>query len=101
MTEPMQFGRQAVKRPPFEISGVRFSSLPLSLAEEKRLAGAGAGADATSDDAAMDALLGVLAELLNARTQGESVGADWLMENLTAGDLEGIVSYLRGEAAAD
>ena len=99
MTEPMQFGRQAVKRPPFEISGVRFSSLPLSLAEEKRLAGA--GADATSDDAAMDALLGILAELLNARTQGESVGADWLMENLTAGDLEGIVSYLRGEAAAD
>lgn len=99
MTEPMQFGRQAVKRPPFEISGVRFSSLPLSLAEEKRLAGA--GADATTDDAAMDALLGILAELLNARTQGESVGADWLMENLTAGDLEGIVSYLRGEAAAD
>lgn len=99
MTESMQFGRQAVKRPPFEISGIRFSSLPLSLAEEKRLAGA--GADATSDDAAMDALLGILAELLNARTQGESVGADWLMENLTAGDLEGIVSYLRGEAAAD
>ena len=99
MTEPMQFGRQAVKRPPFEISGIRFSSLPLSLAEEKRLAGA--GADATTDDAAMDALLGILAELLNARTQGESVGADWLMENLTAGDLEGIVSYLRGEAAAD
>ncbi|GAA5437116.1 MULTISPECIES: hypothetical protein [Deinococcus] len=99
MTEPMQFGRQAVKRPPFEISGISFSSLPLSLAEEKRLAGA--GADATTDDAAMDALLGILAELLNARTQGESVGADWLMENLTAGDLEGIVSYLRGEAAAD
>lgn len=99
MTEPMQFGRQAVKRPPFEISGIRFSSLPLSLAEEKRLAGA--GADATTDDAAMDALLGILAELLNARMQGESVGADWLMENLTAGDLEGIVSYLRGEATAD
>jgi len=99
MTEPIQFGRQAVKRPPFEISGIRFSSLPLSLAEEKRLAGA--GADATTDDAAMDALLGILSELLNARTQGESVGADWLMENLTAGDLEGIVSYLRGEATAD
>ncbi|MBZ9753039.1 hypothetical protein K7W42_19560 [Deinococcus sp. HMF7604] len=94
----IQFGRQAVQRPPFDINGLTFSSVPLSLAEERQLASA--GQDAETDDAVMDALLNVLTELLNTRAQGEMVTTDWLMENLTPADLEGIVAHLRGEADA-
>ncbi|MBZ9714861.1 hypothetical protein [Deinococcus multiflagellatus] len=95
MTQTIKFGRQATQRPPFEINGLSFSSLPLSLAEERDLASA--GQDAESDDAVMDALLEKLADLLNTRAQGQPVTVAWLMEHLTPGDLEGIVAHLRGE----
>ena len=91
MTQPVKFGRQVVQRPPFQINDLTFSSLPLSLAEEKRLAEVGEG-----EDEVMEALLEVLAEILNARAEGEgTVNSVWLMENLAPNDLEGIVEYLR------
>ncbi|GGN36653.1 hypothetical protein [Deinococcus daejeonensis] len=94
MTQTIKFGRQAVRRPAFSINDLSFSSLPLSLAEEQRLAGAGEG---VPEDAVMSGVLGVLVEVLNARAEGELVDAGWLMENLTPSDLEGIVAHLRGE----
>ena len=94
MTQTIKFGRQAIRRPAFSINELSFSSLPLSLAEEQRLAGAWEG---VAEDAVMTGVLGVLVEVLNARAEGELVDAAWLMENLTPSDLEGIVSHLRGE----
>lgn len=98
MTAPVRFGRQTTQRPPFQINDLSFSSLPLSLAEEKLLAGAGAG-----ETEVMDALVGALATILTARAEeGATVDGAWLMENLTPGDLEGIVEYLRtGEVAGE
>lgn len=89
---PVKFGRQTVQRPPFSINELEFASTPLSLAEERRLAAAG-----TSEDEAqlMDALLAVLTDILNARSDDDEVDAAWLMDNLTSSDLEGIVDYLR------
>lgn len=86
MTQTIKFGRQAVRRPAFSINELSFSSLPLSLAEEQRLAEAGEG---VPEDAVMSRVLGVLVEVLNARAEGELVDAGWLMENLTPSDLEG------------
>lgn len=94
MTQTITFGRQAVQRPPFSINDLSFSSLPLSLAEEQRLAAAG---DSAPEDTLISGVLGALVEILNARAEGELVDAAWLMENLTPSDLEGILSHLRGE----
>lgn len=98
MTTPMKFGRQATLRPPFQINERTFASTPLSLLEEKALAAAGADS-AVAEVALIEAMLGVLAELLSARTDdlADPVTTAWLMENLTPSDLEGIVQYLRGE----
>jgi hypothetical protein len=93
MTEPVKFGRQAAERPAFQINELTFAGLPLSLTEEKQLAQTG---ESATDQDAVDAVLGVLAELLNKRVQGKaSVTSDWLMDNLASSDLEGIVEYLR------
>ncbi|ACO47282.1 hypothetical protein DEDE109153_06700 [Deinococcus deserti] len=96
MTAPIKFGRQATLRPPFYINERTFASTPLSLAEEKALAAIGAD-PALPETELIEAMLGVLADLLNVRAevQGAPVTTQWLMENLTPGDLEGIVEYLR------
>ncbi|AZI42868.1 hypothetical protein EHF33_08990 [Deinococcus psychrotolerans] len=89
---PVKFGRQAVSRPPFAINDLTFSSLPLSLAEEKELAGAGA----VAGDGVIDALLEVLGKILNTRaSEDNTVSLTWLLDNLTPSDLEGIVEHLR------
>ena len=98
MSEPMKFGRQAAERAAFQINELTFSGLPLSLAEEKQLAQAGASG---SDDDAVDAVLGILADLLSKRIEGKrAVTQEWLMENLASSDLEGIVDYLRSGGAS-
>lgn len=95
----LKFGRQAVRRSPFTINDLEFSSLPLSLAEERQLADAGAA----GDDAMIDALVEALSNILNTRAADDgSVDTAWLMENLTPNDLEGIVDHLRvGQGNAD
>lgn len=92
MSETVKFGRQAVQRPPFQINELTFASTPLSLAEEQQLAATG-----ESGDEVLDALLDVLAHILNQRVseKGATVNADWLKENLAPDDLEGIVEFLR------
>ncbi|GAA5514349.1 hypothetical protein Dcar01_03104 [Deinococcus carri] len=95
MTPTVKFGQQVSQRPDFEINDLRFASVPLSLAEERRLAEAGSAQD---EEDLIGGLLETLAAILNPRARGEEVDADWLLQNLTPGDLEGIVEYLRGEA---
>lgn len=96
MTTPMKFGRQSAVRPPFEINDLRFASTPLSLNEEQKLAEA--GGESEDHTAVITALVAVLAELLNARKEGnqKDIDTDWLMDNLAPNDLEGIVEHLRG-----
>ena len=98
MTTPMKFGRQATVRPPFQINDRTFASTPLSLAEEKALATAGAD-PAIVETELIEAMVGVLSGLLNARAEVrvEPVTTEWLMDNLTPSDLEGIVEYLRAD----
>ena len=97
-TTPVKFGRQTVQRLPFSINELEFASTPLSLAEERRLAAAG-----TPEDEAqlMDALLAVLADILNGRSDDDVVNPTWLMDNLTSTDLEGIVEHLRSGSAEE
>lgn len=95
MSKPIKFGRQAAQRPAFEINDLSFASTPLSLAEEQQLSQAG---NTDDDDASViGALVGVLADLLNARKGAgqQSVDAEWLMDNLAPSDLEGIIEHLR------
>ena len=95
MTKPLKFGRQTTSQDHFWISDLEFSSQPLSLAEEKALAKAGT---AVAEDEAelMDGLLSTLAEILNRRaTKGDEVDVPWLLDNLSAKDLEGVVDHLR------
>ena len=96
MSKPVKFGRQVAQQPPFCINDVSFSSLPLSLAEEKSLARAGL-ATAEDETALMDGLLTVLVDILDARQDGKTqkIDVDWLLDNLTARDLEGVVEHLR------
>lgn len=96
MTQPLKFGRQKTGQAPFWISDLEFSSQPLSLAEEKALAKAGA-ADADDEGELMDGLLTTLAEILNRRAadQDNRVDVLWLLDNLSARDLEGVVEHLR------
>lgn len=96
MNKTIKFGRQIAQQPPFFINDISFSSLPLSLAEEKSLALAGL-ATAEDETALMDGLLSVLVDILNARqeSKGEPIDVEWLLNNLAAKDLEGIVEHLR------
>ncbi|WP_221089472.1 hypothetical protein [Deinococcus aquaedulcis] len=93
----VKFGRHLNEKPPFAINDLTFSGLPLSLAEERRLAAAGDDAPETE---LMNAVLGALAEVLNARAQGRHVDAGWLTENLAPADVEGILDYLRTGTAS-
>ncbi|PIG98870.1 hypothetical protein [Deinococcus sp. UR1] len=88
----VKFGRQLNERAPFEVNGLVFSGLPLSLSEERVLAGAG---DGGSEVELMDAVLEVLSQVLNVRAHGERVDTAWLLENLAPSDVEGILDYLR------
>lgn len=93
----VKFGRQLNERAPFEVNDLVFSGLPLSLSEERLLAGAGEGG---SELELMDAVLEVLAQVLNARAQAARVDAGWLLENLAPSDVEGILDYLRATPVA-
>lgn len=100
MTKPVQFGRHTRKHPSFFINELEFSAVPLSLAEEKLLAQAGQETqEGTDETAMMDTMLRSLAVILNARgtTGQQEVDTEWLLENLSPRDLEGIVEYLRQE----
>lgn len=96
MTKPIKFGRHTVKHQSFFINDMEFSSMPLSLAEENALARA--DAEAGEDEVALvKYLLSALVNILNARKDAEAneVSVDWLLDNLTALDLEGIIEHLR------
>ncbi|PTA68368.1 hypothetical protein [Deinococcus arcticus] len=93
----VKFGRHLHEKPPFEINDLTFSGLPLSLAEERRLATSGEG---ETEADLMNAVLDALAEVLNARAQGRHVDAGWLTENLAPADVEGILDYLRTGTAS-
>lgn len=95
MTQPLKFGRQPTDLASFWISDQEFSSQPLSLAEEKALAKAGA-AMAEDEAELMDGLLSALADILNRRSKSETkIDVAWLLDNLSAKDLEGVVEHLR------
>lgn len=103
-TPPARFGTKAHHRPPFHVNDTEFASDPLTLAEEMRLAdtpiealNAQDGASVQETQAAITALAGAVAELLQARSQtkGLTVDAQWVLENMTTSDLEGVVEYLR------
>ena len=98
MANPMKFGRKVKKHPSFFINELEFSSLPLSLAEEKLLAQTGQNPE-EDEVAFMDGMLGSLAVILNARRvdDKQEVDSEWLLENLSPRDLEGIVEHLRQE----
>lgn len=88
----MKFGRRNQEKPAFEINGLMFSGLPLSLAEERGLAEVG---EEGSESDMLDSVMDTLSHLLNARAQDKQVDVAWLTENLAPADVEGIISYLR------
>lgn len=102
---PARFGTKAHARPPFQVNDAEFASDPLTLAEELRLADTPiealtdqAGATVQETQAAITALAGAVAGLLQARsmTKGLTVDAQWVLNNMTTADLEAVVEYLRG-----
>lgn len=95
------FGNRKQEETTFTVNDVPFTARLLSLQEESLLAGVSLdGLDSESPDemrGTIEAMAGAVAQLLEARLQSDHVeiDADWVMENLTVSDLEGVVEYLR------